>query len=84
MACASSTMREVMSSLGSPGGLLPRIPGMGQLAGAGAAGPLDPEALLGGMGSMAGGSKPGKAHDQKRQKGKRKQARRARRKNRKR
>ncbi|MCH7707549.1 MAG: signal recognition particle protein [Myxococcales bacterium] len=77
-------MREVMSSLGSPGGLLSRIPGMGRLAGAGAAGALDPGAILGGMGPMAGGSKPSKARNQKRQKGKRKQARKARRRNRKR
>ena len=77
-------MREVMSSLGSPGGLLSRIPGMGRLAGAGAAGALDPGAILGGMGPMAGGSKPGTARNQKRQKGKRKQARKARRRNRKR
>jgi signal recognition particle subunit SRP54 len=40
-------MRELMGSLGSGGGLLGRIPGLGRLAGAGAPG-FDPAALLGG------------------------------------
>jgi signal recognition particle subunit SRP54 len=74
-------MRGMMAQLGSNAGLLSRLPGMGQLAGAGPGG-LDPSALLG---AAAGG--PGRreqARRRQRQKGKRKQARKARRKNRKR
>ena len=70
-------MRDMMSALGS-GGMLSRIPGFGNLAGAGGA---DPGALLGGLGAGGGGPRPVK---RSRQKGKRKQARKARRKNRKR
>jgi hypothetical protein len=76
-------MREMMTSLGSGAGLLSRIPGFGNLAGAGLPGELAPDALLGG-GSTSG---PGRRETEKRrarQKGKRKQARRARRKNRRR
>ncbi len=70
-------MREMMSALGS-GGMLGRIPGFGNLAGAGG----DAGALLGGLGGGGGGGpRPVK---RARQKGKRKQARKARRRNRKR
>jgi signal recognition particle subunit SRP54 len=70
-------MREMMSALGS-GGLLSKLPGMGQLAGAGG---LDASALLG------GGGGPGRRVLEKRrsqQRSKRKQARKSRRKNRRR
>jgi signal recognition particle subunit SRP54 len=70
-------MREMMSSLGSRGGLLSRMAGLGNLAGAGGASP----ALLG------GGAPPGRrelARQRSRQRDKRKQARKARKKNRKR
>jgi len=75
-------MREMMSALGSGGGMLSKLPGMGQLAGAGGAG-LDPSALLGG----GGGAVPSRRSLEKqrdRQRSKRKQARKARKKNRKR
>jgi signal recognition particle subunit SRP54 len=77
-------MREVMASLGSPGGLLSRIPGVGKLAGAGLPGGMDPAALLGGMGPAAASTGRGRTRKRTRQKGKRKQARKARRKNRRR
>jgi signal recognition particle subunit SRP54 len=79
-------MREVMASLGSPGGLLSKIPGVGKLAGAGApgAGGMDPAALLAGMGPSTAPSSRGHSRKRTRQKGKRKQARKARRKNRRR
>ena len=70
-------MREMMASLGSPGGLLSRIPGFGNLAGAGG---LDPSALLAGGG-------PGRrevARRRSHQKDRRKQARKSRKKNRRR
>ncbi|MGH0033201.1 MAG: signal recognition particle protein [Myxococcota bacterium] len=73
-------MREMMASLGGKGGLLSRMPGMGNLAGAGPGG-LDPSALLG------GGGGPNRREQEKRrsrQKGKRKQARKSRKKNRRR
>jgi signal recognition particle subunit SRP54 len=76
-------MREMMASLGSGGGLLSRIPGFGNLAGAGLPGGLSPSALLGGETTPG----PGRRETEKRrarQKGKRKQARKARRKNRRR
>ncbi|MBW2271044.1 MAG: signal recognition particle protein [Deltaproteobacteria bacterium] len=76
-------MREMMASIGS-GGMLSKIPGMNQLAGAGG---MDPMALLGGGGAGSGSTGPGaRAQERRRskQKGKRKQARKARRKNRKR
>ena len=77
-------MRDMMSALGSGGGgLLSKIPGMGQLAGAGAGG-LDPTALLGGGGGGAGPSRRNLAKQRDRQRSKRKQARKARKKNRKR
>jgi signal recognition particle subunit SRP54 len=72
-------MREMMSGLGEPGGLMSRIPGMSDLAGAGG---IDPSMLLGGRGG-AGGQREATRH-RSRQKGKRKQARKARRKNRRR
>ena len=75
-------MRDMMSALGSGGGgLLSRIPGMGQLAGAGG---LDPSALLGGGGRAAGPGQKALAKRRSQQRGKRKQARKARKKNRKR
>ena len=77
-------MREVMASLGSPGGLLSKIPGMGKLSGAGMPGGMDPTALLGGMGPAAAPTGRGHSRKRTRQKGKRKQARKARRKNRRR
>jgi signal recognition particle subunit SRP54 len=76
-------MREMMASLGSGGGLLSRIPGFGNLAGAGLPGGLSPGDLLGGDAKPG----PGRRETQRRrarQKGKRKQARKARRKNRRR
>jgi signal recognition particle subunit SRP54 len=77
-------MRDVMASLGSGGGLLSKIPGLGKLAGAGAPGGLDPAALLGGMGPADAPGGRGDSRKRARQKGKRKQARKARRKNRRR
>ncbi len=71
-------MREMMANLGSKGGLLSRIPGLGDLAGAGAGG-LDPTNLLG---SGAGVSRREASKRRSRQKGKRKQARKSRKKNR--
>jgi signal recognition particle subunit SRP54 len=77
-------MRDVMASLGSGGGLLSKIPGLGKLAGASAPGGLDPAALLGGMGPADAPGGRGDSRKRARQKGKRKQARKARRKNRRR
>ncbi len=68
-------MREVMSALGSGGGLLSRIPGLGRLAAAGGAPGLDPSALLAGP----GGPRPRPARDRKSDKRKRKQAKKDRR-----
>jgi signal recognition particle subunit SRP54 len=74
-------MRDMMSALGSGGGgLLSRIPGMGQLSGVGG---MDPSALLGGGGAAAPG-RQALAKRRSQQRGKRKQARKARKKNRKR
>ena len=71
-------MRDLMSQLGSGGGLLSKIPGMGRLAGAGG---MDPTAMLGG--GPSGGSRRLKARDSDaRKKNKRKQARKSRRKGR--
>jgi len=75
-------MRELMASLGSGGGLLSRVPGLGNLAGAGG---LDPSALMGG--GSGGAQLPSHKETARRktqQKGKRKQARKSRRKNRRR
>jgi signal recognition particle subunit SRP54 len=71
-------MREMMSELGSGGGLLSRIPGMGRLAGAGG---LDPAALLG---AAAGPNRRSLEKRRSQQRGKRKQARKSRKKNRRR
>ena len=74
-------MRTMMAELGSGGGMMGKIPGMGRLAGAGG---MDPTALLGPPG---GGNKKVQrvaAGTKSRQKGKRKNARKARKKNRKR
>ena len=76
-------MQEMMSSL-SGGGLLSRIPGMGNLAGAGG---LDPAALLGGGGGgfpKGGGSRGGGNRKRSQDKKKRKAARKARKKGRRR
>ncbi|MDH3519580.1 MAG: signal recognition particle protein [Myxococcales bacterium] len=72
-------MREMMASLGSKSGLLSRVPGFGNLAGAGMPGGFAPGALLG-----AGTSRRELSKRKSSQKGKRKQARKARRKNRRR
>ncbi len=72
-------MRELMASLGSGGGLLSKVPGLGRLAGAGG---VDPSMLLGG-----GAPGPGRralAKRRSQQRGKRKQARKSRKKNRRR
>jgi signal recognition particle subunit SRP54 len=73
-------MREMMSALGAKGGLLSRIPGMGNLAGAGG---VDPSALLG-IGGIGGGGRREVEKRRSRQKDKRKQARKSRKKNRRR
>jgi signal recognition particle subunit SRP54 len=74
-------MRKVMGAMGSAGGLLSRIPGLGRLAPAGAAG--DPSALFGGP-PLAATSARDSARRRARQKEKRKQTRKSRKKNRKR
>jgi signal recognition particle subunit SRP54 len=76
-----SQMRQMMASLGSKGGLLSKLPGMGNLAGAGAGG-LDPSAFLGGGAEAPSRQEVAKRRSQ--QKGKRKQARKSRKKNRRR
>ncbi len=43
-------MRDLMGQLGGGGGLLSKIPGMGNLAGAGVPGDFDPSMLMGGGG----------------------------------
>jgi signal recognition particle subunit SRP54 len=76
-------MREMMATLGSKGGLLSRMAGMGDLAGAGGVNP----ALLGGGGGMGMGaalSRRELAQKRSGKRDKRKQARKARKKNRKR
>ena len=75
MVCRFDPMRTMMANLGS-GGMLSRIPGMGQLAGAGG---LDPSLLDPGGGGLG---RTTTAKRRARQKGKRKQARKARKKNR--
>ena len=81
-------MRDMMAALGSKGGLLSKIPGLGRFAGAGAGaggglGGLDPAALL--AGPMGGGSAArGPRRDPKSDKRKRKQAKKDRRKGRRR
>jgi signal recognition particle subunit SRP54 len=72
-------MRTMMADLGSGGGMLGKIPGMGRFAGAAG---MDPSALLG----PAGGARKVQREAvgaRNRQKGKRKNARKARKKNRK-
>jgi signal recognition particle subunit SRP54 len=73
-------MREVMAALGSGGGLLSRIPGLGRLAGAGGAPGFDPSALL----AAPGAPRARPARDRKSDKRKRKQAKKDRRKGRRR
>jgi signal recognition particle subunit SRP54 len=72
-------MREMMSALGSGGGLLSKIPGMGRLAGAAG---IDPGALLGS--GTAGPNRRSLEKRRSQQRGKRKQARKSRKKNRRR
>ncbi len=74
-------MRELMGVMGSAGGLLSRIPGLGRLAPAG--GP-DPGALFAGPGLAGAGGRDGGGRRHARQKEKRKQARKARKRNRRR
>jgi signal recognition particle subunit SRP54 len=78
-----SQMRELMGSLGG-GGLLSKIPGMGRLAGSGAAGigDLDPSALLAAGGGSRRMGRTTQAKRRSQQKRKRKQARKSRRKGR--
>lgn len=72
-------MREMMGQMGGPGGLLGRIPGMGNLAGAGSGG-IDPAALMAGGGG--GGGSQARRNSGKTRKSKRKQARKSRKKGR--
>jgi signal recognition particle subunit SRP54 len=80
-------MRDLMSSLGSGGGLFSRMPGLGRLAGAGAPG-FDPAALLAGAQAGQAGRGGGGRRDSSRRsaadKRKRKQARKDRKKGRRR
>ncbi len=77
-------MRQIMGSLGKGGGLgglMGKIPGMGQMAGAGMPGGLDPAAMLGGGGARQ--AKPAQLAQQRgRARKKRKAAKKARRKGR--
>jgi signal recognition particle subunit SRP54 len=78
-------MRDLMGSLGSGGGLLSRVPGLGRLAGAGAPGGFDPAALLAGAGAPGGGrARAQGGRDRKADKRKRKQAKKDRKKGRRR
>ncbi len=78
-------MRALMANLGSAGGLMGRIPGLGRLAGAGAGLPgLDPGLLAGAPASGARPSRRQQERQRAQQKSKRKQARKARKRNRKR
>ena len=76
-------MRGMMSALGS-GGKLSKIPGLGQLSGAGMPGGMDPMAMLSDLGGADGPGIRAQAKKRAKQRGKRKQARKARRKNRRR
>ena len=78
-----SQMREIMGSLGSGGGLLGKVPGLGRLAGAGGPG-LDPAALLGPGGRSRAAPRQATSQQRQQQKRKRKQARKDRRKGRRR
>lgn len=81
-------MRTLMGSLGKPGGLLSRIPGMGGMLGGGpGGGAMDPAALLAGGGGLGefptgSGGQVRSAKSQQRRKSKRQQARKARQKSR--
>jgi signal recognition particle subunit SRP54 len=77
-------MRDVIAALGSGGGLLSRVPGLGRLAGAGGGGlaGLDPAALLAGAAGGGRGSRRSAARDRERERRKRKQAKRDRKKGR--
>ncbi len=83
-------MRDMMGSLGSGGGMLSKVPGLGRMAGAGPAGALpagmDPSALLAGPPGIGGGGKGRMraASNKRAQKKKRKQARKDRKKGRRR
>ena len=78
-------MREMMGQLGSSGGLLSKVPGMGRLAGAGGLGELDPGAFLpSGGGRSAGPGRRAVARKRSQQKKKRKQSRKDRKKGRRR
>ncbi len=82
-------MRSLMSNLGSPGGLLGRIPGLGRFAGAGAGAAgglpgLGPGMLAGEPGGTLGPSRRQAERQRAQQKSRRKQARKARKRNRKR
>jgi signal recognition particle subunit SRP54 len=81
-------MRDMMSALGSRGGLLSKIPGLGRLAGAGGGagglGGLDPSALLAGPVGGGGSAARGPRRNPKSDKRKRKQAKKDRRKGRRR
>jgi signal recognition particle subunit SRP54 len=76
-------MRKMMGSLGKPGGLLSRIPGMGGMSGAGG---MDPSALMAGAGMgdmpMGGTVRMRSEKTQQRRKNKRQQARKSRQKSR--
>ena len=76
-------MRKMMGSLGKPGGLLSRIPGMGGMGGPGA---MDPSALMAGAGMgempMGGSGRMRSEKTQKQRKNKRQQARKSRQKSR--
>jgi len=74
-------MRGLLGAMGSGGGLLSRIPGLGRLAPAGG---VDPGALLAGPGLAGAGGREGSRRRAARQKEKRKQARKARKRNRRR
>ena len=77
-------MREMMANLGAPGGMLSRMPGMGQLAGAGAGG-MDPTQMLAGGGGFGAPRPPVQRKGQQaKNKRKRKQQKKDRRKGRKR
>jgi signal recognition particle subunit SRP54 len=77
-------MREMMGSLGKQGGLLSRLPGMGQMMGGGDGAGIDPSALLSaaggpGMGTLVGApAQPRSAKATQQRKNKRQQARKSR------
>ncbi len=74
-------MRGMMGQLGGQGGLLSRIPGMGQLSGAGMPAGVDPTALLSGAAAGRSGATKRRTSDAARKR-KRKQARKSRKKGR--